>query len=125
MPSALTCRTNEAISEEKIDTMRDQGLPVFNDTQFICAAIPELRELHDSTTKSFLEGIRFLGIVCDLLGIHDAVYEMRRTVDQEFTSPDWSPHLPGDKIKPAAVKDQPGLLPLGFTLAFTWSSDYA
>lgn len=39
-----------------------------------------------------------LGLITELLEVHDAVYIMRRSADPEFTDREWRPLLPGDKI---------------------------
>ncbi len=103
-PASLTSDQVKRSQKDKMEMIKEAKLPPFLDTQFFCAAIPELRESHDSYMQSFLENARMLGIIADLLEVHDAVYEMRRTVDPDFTDLSWRPELPGDKIKPRAFK---------------------
>jgi len=104
-PASSTSEQSKRSQKDKMAMLKASKLPPFHDTQFFLAAIPELRESHDSYIKSFLENIRMLGIIADLLEVHDAVYEMRRTVDPEFTDISWRPELPGDKIPARAFKE--------------------
>jgi intracellular multiplication protein IcmB len=39
-----------------------------------------------------------LSIACELLEVHEALRAVRKSIDPEFTGPDWRPVLPGDKV---------------------------
>ena len=77
-------------------------------TQNLIAAIPDLREAHDSFVRSVLNDLNMLGIVTNLLEVHEALYEMRHTVDPDFTDRAWKPSLPGDKITIKEMKNMRG-----------------
>lgn len=98
MPSSLTKDQNKHAQKNKMALIKEKKIPPFKDTQNLIAAIPALRELHDSLIRSFSENAQMLGLVTEPLEVHDAVYEMRRSVDVDFTDRDWRPKLPGDKI---------------------------
>lgn len=46
-----------------------------------------------------------VGIACEKLTVHDAVREIRKSIDDEYTANDWQPSLPGDIIAPSVRKD--------------------
>jgi len=97
-PTSLTPDQAKRSQKDKVAMMKEKNIPAFKDTQFICAAVPELRESHDSYVKSFMENIKMLGMIAQLHDVHEAVRRMRYTVDPEYTDKSWRPILPGDKI---------------------------
>ncbi|MDF3055712.1 MAG: icmB, partial [Gammaproteobacteria bacterium] len=101
-PNSLTSEQLKRAGKEKMKMIREQKIPPFRHTQNLIAAIPDLRESHDSFVRSVLNDINILGLSADLLEVHDAIYAMRCTVDPDFTDRSWRPSLPGDKIK---IKD--------------------
>ena len=80
--------------------IKKNKIPAFEQTQNIIAALPELRESHDSFVRMVANDFDSYGIVTKLLGVHDAVYVMRKSADPEFTDRKWRPVLPGDKVTP-------------------------
>lgn len=103
-PNSLTTEQGRRAGKEKQKLIKDKKIPPFRYTQNLIAAIPDLRETHDSFTKSVLNELNTLGIVTDLLGVHEALYHMRKSVDPDFTDEDWKPLLPGDKLTPRETK---------------------
>lgn len=97
-PSVLTDEQQNRAMKDKIKFIKQQKVPPFRFTQNIIAAIPDLRDVHDSFVRAVVNDMNMLGIVANVLPVHEAVYEMRRTVDPEFTDRSWRPLLPGDKI---------------------------
>lgn len=95
---SLTKEQLKRSNKDKQKYIRKQNLPPFRLTQNLIAAIPDLRESHDSFVKSVLDDMKDLGFQTKLLGVHDAVYTMRRIADPEFTDRSWRPFLPGDKL---------------------------
>ena len=67
-------------------------------TQNILAAVPELRDTHDSFVGSVVVDMRNHGIVASVLNVHDAVHAMRSVADPDFTDKEWRAVLPGDKV---------------------------
>ena len=63
-------------------------------------AIPALRELHDSFVKSLNSDLSSAGVSSEILDVHTAITEVRKSIDHEFTDKSWKPVLPGDKITP-------------------------
>lgn len=107
-PGSLTKEQYKRASKDKIKMIREQKIPPFVYTQNVIAAIPDLRDAHDSFVRSVYNDLNMLGLVTDLLEVHEAVYEMRRTVDPDFTDRSWRPSLPGDKITIKELKKARG-----------------
>jgi intracellular multiplication protein IcmB len=100
--------TNEQIKTamaKKSEKIKTGDYPIFRYTQNIFAAIPDLRDNHESFVRSVTNDLENLDIVSELLDVHTAAYKMRMTVDPDFTDPKWRPILPGDKIKPKIARD--------------------
>lgn len=85
-------------NKAKIQKLREAKLPPARRAQNIMAAVPELRETHDSFVRSTLNDMLDLSLYAVLLDVHTAVYEVRRSVDPDATGLDWKPVLPGDRI---------------------------
>jgi intracellular multiplication protein IcmB len=105
------CLTNEQFkmaSKEKTRAIREEKLPTFKTSQTLYAAYPEMRDNHDAYVRSILLDLGNLNIVVRLLDIHDAVYAIRKTVDPDFTGPEWKACLPGDKITAREYKEFEG-----------------
>jgi intracellular multiplication protein IcmB len=85
-------------NKTKAKMLKDMKAPAFKNTQTIFAAIPELRDNHDAYVRSVMNELDSLGLFAKLLDVHQAVHEIRMTADPDFTSDDWTPSLPGDKI---------------------------
>ncbi|NBX85014.1 MAG: type IV secretion protein IcmB [Gammaproteobacteria bacterium] len=83
-------------------------LPSFSVSQTLFAAFPEMRDNHDAFVRSFMSDLASAHVVAEVLPIHHAVYQMRFSVDPEFTGEDWSPCLPGDKIYGREINDFSG-----------------
>lgn len=95
---SLTSEQMKRSQKDKRRTIKKQRIPRFLQTQNIIAAVPDLRESHDSFVRAVNHDFSNFGIDAELLEVHDAVHAMRRIADPEFTSRDWRPSLPGDKI---------------------------
>lgn len=104
-PNSLTKAQMEQSKKNKIERSKGQKLPSMKYAQNIMAAVPELRETHDSFVRSFVNDMRDVNLYTVLLDAHQAVYEMRKSVDPDFTDRDWLPVLPGDKIPIRNLKD--------------------
>ena len=95
---SLTREQTKRAKNEKTKDIKKNKIPPFFQTQNILAAVPDLRESHDSFVRSVENDFNTWGIVSRLLEVHEAVYVMRRSADPEFTDRNWRPLLPGDKI---------------------------
>lgn len=95
---SLTSEQLKRSRKDKQKVIKKQNIPAFYDTQNIVAAVPDLRESHDSFVRSVHSDLTTSGIVNSVLEVHDAVHAMRRSADPEFTARSWKPALPGDRI---------------------------
>ncbi|MEE3002819.1 MAG: type IV secretion protein IcmB [Pseudomonadota bacterium] len=99
----LTGDQSKRALKEKGEKIAEKGYNV-KTCQNVIAAIPDLRNAHDSLVKSFCSSMESLGLVLDCLSSHDAVTAIRRILDPDFTDRNWSPSLPGDKFNPKVSK---------------------
>ena len=107
---SLTGEQLKRANKEKIEQIKKQSIPAFRYTQNILAAVPDLRESHDSFVRSVVSDFEQLGLILSLLEVHDAVQAIRRSVDPDFTAQDWKPVLPGDQITIKALKKSTGAI---------------
>ena len=85
-------------NKAKLKMLKEKKAPSFKFAQTIYAAVPELRDTHDAYVRSIKSDLETSNVVSELLQVHDAVHAIRMTADPDFTSEDWRPTLPGDKI---------------------------
>lgn len=97
-PATLTSEQMKRAMKDRQKLVKDKNIPPFRFTQNLMAAISDLRDVHDSFVRSVKNDMGSLGIVASILEAHEAIYEMRRSIDPEFTDRSWRPSLPGDKI---------------------------
>ena len=64
------------------------------------AANSALQNDHTAFVGGITELLFSVDVACDVLTIHDAARAVRMSIDEEFTSPNWSASLPGDAISP-------------------------
>lgn len=105
---ALTGEQIKRSQKDKRKLIKDKKIPPFLQTQNIIAAVPDLRENHDSFVRLVESDFNALGLVTELMEVHDALAAVRRSIDPEFTSREWRPLLPGDPITPKAFKKAKG-----------------
>ncbi len=103
-PNLLTKEQLKRAHRDKQKMLKEDKTPPFRYTQNLMAAIPDLRDTHNSFVRAVGNDLDGLGIVADLLKVHDAIYAVRSTVDPNFTARTWRPILPGDKFKPKISK---------------------
>jgi len=97
-PYALTKEQAKRANSDKIAFLKEHNIPPFRNGQNLLAAIPDLRDSHASFVRSVVTDLNALSVYSVLLEVHDAVTAIRCSADPEFTSNDWRPVLPGDKI---------------------------
>ncbi|EKD74649.1 MAG: hypothetical protein ACD_44C00371G0006 [uncultured bacterium] len=101
-PGMLSAEQMKQARTNKLNLIKEKKIPPFPRTQFVMAAIPDLRNAHDSFVRATVSDLSNLNLDVKLLEAHEALYEARMTVDPDFTDKTWRPILPGDKIP---VKD--------------------
>lgn len=97
-PYSLTKEQQKKASKDKLAFIREHKILPSKNAQNLIAAIPDLREAHNSFVRSIVTDLSALNVFCSLLPVHDAVYAMRYNADPDFTDKNWRPVLPGDKI---------------------------
>lgn len=95
---SLTSEQLKRARKEKQKFIKKEKIPPFKSTQNLIAAIPDLRENHDSFVRSVVSEFNTYGLVTELLEVHEAVYAIRCSADPEFTDRKWRPLLPGDPL---------------------------
>lgn len=105
---SLTNEQRKRANKEKNKQIKEGNIPSFYGVQNIMAAVPDLRESHDSFVRLAVNDFKQYGLIASLLEVHDAVHMIRRSVDPEFTAKNWQPVLPGDKVTPKALKNGKG-----------------
>ncbi|OGT63695.1 MAG: type IV secretion protein IcmB [Gammaproteobacteria bacterium RIFCSPHIGHO2_12_FULL_45_9] len=95
---SLTSEQLKRANKDKIDFLKKKKVPRFLHTQNVLAAIPDLRESHDSFVRSVVNDFHQYGLEVRLLEVHDAIHAVRNSADPDFTDRHWRPVLPGDKI---------------------------
>lgn len=107
-PLSLTREQRKRAAKDKRTLIKEKKIPPFHNAQNVVAAVPDLREAHDSFVRSAVNDLNTFGIVAELLGVHEAVYYMRTSVDPDFTDRDWRPVLPGDRLTIKLPKNMTG-----------------
>ena len=107
-PKSLTAEQNRRGSKKNREANLRDNVPGFLYTQNLVAAIPQLRDSHDSFVDTFVQDLKRMRIMSEVLDVHSACAAMRMIADPEFTSAEWQPILPGDKItikEPLELRD--------------------
>ncbi len=74
---SLTKEQMKSSFKDKRRVIKKQKIPSFRQNQNIVAAVPDLRENHDSFVRSVLNDFETYNIVAELLEVHAAVHAMR------------------------------------------------
>jgi intracellular multiplication protein IcmB len=73
-------------------------VPLLSDCQRVCNAVKELRDAHAGYIAGVQEALRHIDLLAYPLNAHDALRDVRRCIDPEFTAREWRPLLPGDPL---------------------------
>lgn len=107
-PISLGPESQRKANKEKSENIKKNKIPPFRVTQNVIAAIPQLRDSHDSFVRSVCTDLNALNIDSAVLDVHTAVNRIRQTIDTDFTDKTWKPVLPGDPIRPKVLKEFKG-----------------
>lgn len=105
---SLTSEQLKTAQKEKQRQIKRDNIPPFFQTQNVIAAVPDLRENHDSFVRSVVSDCEGLNLIARTLEVHEAVHVIRESVDPDFTDEDWRAVLPGDKIRVRELKTMRG-----------------
>src|SRR3990167_3178339 len=105
---SLTAEQIKRSNKEKQKVIKEKSIPAFQHTQNIIAAVPDLRESHDSFVRTVVNDFQQYGLIASLLEVHDAVHAIRVSADAAFTDLEWKPVLPGDPFTIKGLKNIKG-----------------
>lgn len=97
-PASLTKEQMKRAMKDKHRMITQNKIPPFKDSQNLMAAIPDLRNAHEAFVRATVSDLNTLDLYTTVLPVHEALREIRMTVDPEFTNNQWRAILPGDKI---------------------------
>ncbi len=97
-PSGLSSEQFNRSLKDKVKAMKANNIPPFTYSQTLNAGIPELRNAHEAYVRSTYTDLNALNLYTQVLDVHEALHDMRQSVDPEFTDHSWRPILPGDKV---------------------------
>lgn len=98
-PSAMVKQDLKAENQRKIKMRAGQKAPVKR-TQDPFAANTGLQNQHTAFVDKMEDLFYQIGVACYKLEVPDATRAVRKSIDDEFTNHEWTPFLPGDKIRP-------------------------
>lgn len=107
-PLSLSPEALRNSNKEKHASIKKNNIPPFRITQNVIAAIPQLRDAHDSFVRSTCTDLNALNMETVLLDVHTAINHIRKSVDPNFTDDTWKPVLPGDPIRPKILNEFKG-----------------
>lgn len=107
-PTSMTTAQQQQAMKDRGERMKAGKVPLLQNAQNFLQAIPEIRDTHDSLVRSLLADFNGIGLLSNLLDVHDACKAIRQTVDPEFTDRNWKPSLPGDVIPIRETKNFKG-----------------
>jgi intracellular multiplication protein IcmB len=84
--------------KQHTERLKTYKLPRMPGAQNIFSVLSDLRNIHQSMISGLIEDLQHAGFYLQLLDVHKAAYEIRKTIDPNATSPDWEPFLPGDRL---------------------------
>jgi len=103
---ALTKEQIKTAKKDKTKAIKTQKLPPFLNTQNILAAIPDLRNAHESFVRIVANDLKSMQFSLKVLNAHEALHAVRYSIDPNFTDTSWQPILPGDKFMPREYKQK-------------------
>ncbi|HSX20282.1 MAG TPA: type IV secretion protein IcmB [Gammaproteobacteria bacterium] len=88
----------QAVNQKMSDAKKAKVPTTLPNAQNLVAALPEMRDAHQTYVKTTLSDLNDIGLHSTLLDIHEACHAIRNSVDTEFTDEKWRASLPGDKL---------------------------
>jgi intracellular multiplication protein IcmB len=112
--SAIEKSQLKRLTKQRSEKLKTYKMPKMSGAQDVFGVFSDLRNIHQSFLSSVIEDLQHAGFYLQLLNVHKAAYEIRRTIDPHYTSKDWQPFLPGDRLplqlKGDVVKDISSLM---------------
>lgn len=107
-PTTLTQAQLKQSLQDRAERIKSGNVPIMPNAQNVLNALPELRDGHDSLIRSLLSDFNGLGLLTNLLDVHDACFAIRKSVDPDFTDVKWQASLPNDVIPLRETKNFAG-----------------
>lgn len=102
-PNSLAPEQESKAHKDKLKAIQENKYPQPLDAQNLIAAIPDIRNAHESFSRSVVNDLKALGLYCKLLEVHDALHCVRSMSEPEHTGKDWRAVLPGDRVPPRVL----------------------
>ncbi len=97
-PDVLSSRDKGAANRKMRRTAAKTSPPLSKHNQNVGMFMDELRHQHESFMHIVIDEFHDLGIVAESMESYEALREIRKAIDYDFTAKDWKPVLPGDKL---------------------------
>jgi intracellular multiplication protein IcmB len=97
-PVSLSGEQIKKSGKEKLKFIKESKMRPALNAQNIIAAIPDLRNSHESFLNSLSNDLSRLNIYSKVLDAHEALYAIRLASEPEHTGKDWRGVLPGDRV---------------------------
>ncbi len=97
-PSQLSAQQLKNARKKQNKRIKDGKIPPMKSAQGLVSGFEELIESHASFSRSLESELDKLDMTIERLNVHTALHVIRTSVDPDFTSKEWQPYLPGDRI---------------------------
>lgn len=99
-PSLLDPVEKRQAAQENAEFRKEANWPAMGDAQNLLRPIGYLRDRHSAYVNKVVSDLRSpqLGCALEILPVHDAIRDIRKSVARDATAPTWQPALPGDSI---------------------------
>ena len=91
---------SERKTEDREHAARTKDQVYTKNAQDPLRAVAMIRNRHRSFVDAVMSELSAVGVVSRQLSAREALREVRRSMDPSFTSQEWTPSLPGDRIYP-------------------------
>ena len=91
-------KQDEGRAKRKMRSMARKTCPNTKGVQEVGAIMTTIKSQHQSFVDTVLTALKEINIDAEKLDAHKALLDIRQIIDYEFTSDEWSPRLPGDKL---------------------------
>lgn len=99
---------SEREEEKKLRAKNMKGKVITKYAQNPLAAISMIRGKHNSFVAQIIREMQSGQVVSNVMKAGQALREIRSSIDPSFTSPSWTPALPGDVMRPTVRYNQMG-----------------
>lgn len=90
--------------ENRAKEFQESGMPKNSNASNPFAAVESVYNRHISVVDSIVRQFLDVGVVVKKLTAIEAIRQIRMGVDEEYTSENWKPFLPGDRMLPVQMK---------------------